>query len=240
MAKELVPNELWEIVSPLLRTRAESQRGPTAGRRSQSLDGHLLCAADGHPMGIPPHGNGLRIGDDLLAAVAGVGGDGRLGCIDTDAVWSICARLIDWIGRERRSTAPRFVLLGGGGKTGPNPTDRRKPGSKHHVVTECQRRPAPLHPHRRESTRRDPTDPADGRDRAGGGKTGQAQATPGGGVCGSGVRLRKTSRSTPRSRHRTLLGETEYGTWQRPGNLSLGFRTHTRLVERLSTHENTL
>lgn len=27
--------------------------------------------------------------------------------------------------------------VGGGGKTGPNPTDRRKPGSKHHVLIDA-------------------------------------------------------------------------------------------------------
>ena len=46
--------------------------------------------------------------------------------------------LIRLIGRERQSTAVRCVLWGGGEATGPNPTDRAKPGSKHHIITDAR------------------------------------------------------------------------------------------------------
>jgi transposase len=42
---------------------------------------------------------------------------------------------IDWSRATVDSSTVRAV--GGGGKTGPNPTDRRKPGSKHHVLTDA-------------------------------------------------------------------------------------------------------
>ena len=35
------------------------------------------------------------------------------------------------------SIAPPSERLEAGGKTGPNPTDRAKPGSKHHVITDA-------------------------------------------------------------------------------------------------------
>lgn len=33
----------------------------------------------------------------------------------------------------------------GGAKTGPNPTDRRKKGTKHHIITEAQGIPLAVH-----------------------------------------------------------------------------------------------
>jgi len=39
-------------------------------------------------------------------------------------------------GRERLWIAPRFEPSAAGKKTGPNPTERRKPGSKHHLITD--------------------------------------------------------------------------------------------------------
>lgn len=38
-------------------------------------------------------------------------------------------------------STPEPFALSGGEHTGPNPTDRRKPGSKHHVVTEARGTP---------------------------------------------------------------------------------------------------
>ena len=45
------------------------------------------------------------------------------------------ADLIDWSRVTVDSSSVRAV--GAGEKTGPNPTDRRKPGSKHHVLTDA-------------------------------------------------------------------------------------------------------
>src|SRR5207244_3666489 len=43
---------------------------------------------------------------------------------------------IDWSRAAVDSTHAR--ALGGGEKTGKNPTDRGKPGTKHHIVTDAQ------------------------------------------------------------------------------------------------------
>jgi hypothetical protein len=41
---------------------------------------------------------------------------------------------IDWSRAAADSSSVR--AMGGGEETGPNPTDRRKPGTKHHVVVD--------------------------------------------------------------------------------------------------------
>ena len=47
---------------------------------------------------------------------------------------------IDW---SRATIDSRFVRARGGGEaTGPSPVDRRKKGSKHHVITDARRHPA--------------------------------------------------------------------------------------------------
>jgi transposase len=43
---------------------------------------------------------------------------------------------IDWSRAVADSRSPRAV--GGGKETGPNPTDRRRRGSQHHVLTDAQ------------------------------------------------------------------------------------------------------
>ncbi len=48
-----------------------------------------------------------------------------------------CKRPTRLIGPEPWWIAGLFEPLGVGGKTGPNPTDRRKPGSKHHLITDA-------------------------------------------------------------------------------------------------------
>ncbi len=52
--------------------------------------------------------------------------------------WPSCVRLTRLIGREPWWIAGPSERLGAGGKTGPNPTDRRKLGSKHHVITDAK------------------------------------------------------------------------------------------------------
>lgn len=72
----------------------------------------------------------------MLAAIARLAGRGRMGEGPRASA-----------GGAAQARRPRPVDLGGGfgqcprrgrgGKTGPNPTDRRKPGSKHHVCTDA-------------------------------------------------------------------------------------------------------
>src|SRR5712691_8789041 len=52
--------------------------GPQADRRSEGVDGDPVCVADGDPVGVSAAGDGLRLGDDLLAPTEGVAGTRRL------------------------------------------------------------------------------------------------------------------------------------------------------------------
>ena len=101
------------------------------------FDRHHLRAAHRHPMGDAPQRNGLRLRHDLLATVARLARRRRLA--DDPRVLA---------GPPQRGRHDRLVARGdrlqfssrcrGGEHTGPNPTDRRKPGSKHHIVTEAR------------------------------------------------------------------------------------------------------
>ena len=79
----------------------------------------------------------MRLGNDLLAATEGVATTRRLAAtapgVAGQTAWS---RTIGFLSRGRRQFLDS--RRGRGEKTGPNPTDRRRPGSKHHVITDAQ------------------------------------------------------------------------------------------------------
>ena len=52
--------------------------------------------------------------------------------------WPSCDKGTASTGLEQWWIAPPSERWAAGGKTGPNPTDRRKPGSKHHLITDAQ------------------------------------------------------------------------------------------------------
>ncbi len=88
-------------------------------------------------MGRPTPGDGLWIRHDLLAAIEPVAA-GR--CV-AEAARSAVGR-VECNRPNRLVTLSHRQCLGargfGGESTGPNPTDRAKAGSKHHVVTDAQ------------------------------------------------------------------------------------------------------
>lgn len=100
-------------------------------------DGDIVHPADRHFLGNAAAGNGLRVGHDLLAPAQGVARSGGMGPIAPNAaVPPACCRETGlgasgggFIIRSRRAR---------GKKTEPNPTDRRKAGSKHHLLTDAQ------------------------------------------------------------------------------------------------------
>lgn len=107
----------------------------SAGAQSQGTDGDLVCADHGHPLGVFAPGNGMRLRNDLLAPITGLAHQGRVAKGVRGAVGSIAP------------SRPNRLVAGGGGllerarrfwgaQTGPNPTDRRKLGTKHHVITD--------------------------------------------------------------------------------------------------------
>jgi len=102
---------------------------------SQLSDRDPFCADVGHSLGNVAPGNGLRLRHDLLATVTRLAkGRGLANNPQNfasqvtkhrpDRFWSLC-------GGQCYHSSGR-----GGEKTGPSPVDRRKPGSKHHILTD--------------------------------------------------------------------------------------------------------
>lgn len=104
---------------------------------SPRLDGHSLCAQERYSLGDAAPGDGLRLGEDLLAASARLAAGRGLAenprTAPRQAPPSGPDRLV--AGRGGQRVGPRGL---GGDKTGPNPTDRGKSGSKHHLITDAQ------------------------------------------------------------------------------------------------------
>ena len=115
--------------------RAPARPGPRGPHR------HPLCPQERHPLGDAAPGDGLRVRDDLLAAPARLGQGRRLGALAPQAVGYLGRGGPDRLGAGVAGFGQR-ARQKGGPKTGPNPTDRGKPGSKRHVVVD--RRGAPL------------------------------------------------------------------------------------------------
>jgi len=79
----------------------------------------------------------MRFRNDLLAATEGVATPRRLAATARGATGEIAwSRPVGFL--TRRSGQLLDSRRGRGKKTGPNPTDRRRPGSKHHVITDAQ------------------------------------------------------------------------------------------------------
>ncbi len=139
MAKPLLNDKLWAIIEPLLpqpkpRRRCYPGRKPLSNR--QVLTGILFVLKTGIPWEYLPQELGCGSGMTCWR---------RLRDWQTAGVWQkihVCllmhlrhADRLDW---SRALVDSTFVrALHGGEKTGPNPTDRAKPGSKQHVLTEA-------------------------------------------------------------------------------------------------------
>ena len=80
--------------------------------------------------------NGLWLGHHLLAPAGAVATGWRLEALAPGIAERVAATGPDQSGARhgRQCVAPRVAR---GKKTGPNPTDRRKAGSKHHVLTDA-------------------------------------------------------------------------------------------------------
>src|SRR5438093_12483315 len=140
MAKPLVSDALWDLMQPLLPP-PKPRRFRYPGRKPvddrQALTGILFVLKTGIPW------------EDLpceMECGCGMTCWRRLRDWQAAGVWNrlhevLLAELngadkIDWSRAVADSSIVRAV--GGGEKTGPNPNDRRKLGSKHHVVTDGQ------------------------------------------------------------------------------------------------------
>jgi transposase len=140
MAQPLVSDALWERIEPLLPSPQE-RRFRYPGRkpldRRKVLTGIIFVLKTGIPWEELPQEMGCGCGMtcwNYLQEWQRVGVWDRLHEVLLDELQE--ADRIDWSRAAVDSTHAR--ALGGGEKTGKNPTDRSKLGTKHHVVTDAQ------------------------------------------------------------------------------------------------------
>jgi transposase len=138
MAKPLLPDELWHRIEPLLPP-PKPRRSRYPGRKPiddrKALIGILFVLKAGIPWEDLPQELGCGSGMTCWR---------RLRDWHEAGVWHALHQLllaelnaadrIDW---SRAAVDSSSVLASGGGeKTGPNPTDRSKAGSKHQLITD--------------------------------------------------------------------------------------------------------
>ena len=100
-------------------------------------DRNLVRAEVRHSLGDAAQGDGMRLRNDLLAAAEGMATSWRLATTARGAASEIArSRPVRFL--KSRGGQLLSSRRGRGEKTGPNPTDRRRPGSKHHVITDAQ------------------------------------------------------------------------------------------------------
>jgi transposase len=139
MAKPLVSDDLWSRIAPLLPPHHSP--GPNGGRPRiddrAALAGILFILKSGIPWEMLPRemncGSGMtcwrRLRDWQSAGVWD-----KLQAVMLSELRG--AEMIDWSRAAVDSSSIRSV--GGGEASGPNPTDRARPGTKHHVLVDGQ------------------------------------------------------------------------------------------------------
>ncbi len=140
MAKPLVSDALWERLEPLLPP-GKPRRFRFPGRKPldyrKVLTGIIFVLKTGIPWEALPREMGCGCGMTCL---------NYLKAWQRAGVWDNLHQVllqeledadrIDW---SRGAVDASFArALGGGEESGPNPTDRGKPGSKHHLLTDAQ------------------------------------------------------------------------------------------------------
>jgi len=140
MAKPLVSDALWQRIEPLLPP-PRPRRARSPGRRPldyrKVLTGIIFVLKTGINWEDVPAELGWGCGKTCkhyLKAWQGAGIWHQLHQVLLQELQD--ADQIDWSRGAADSTKAR--ALGGGADTGPNPTDRRKLGTKHHVLTDAQ------------------------------------------------------------------------------------------------------
>ena len=140
MAKPIVPDELWCRIEPLLPPRKKPRRADRPGRPPvedrKALTGIIFVLKSGIDWEDLPREMGCGCGMTCWRRLRDWGEAG---------VWDrlhalLLAELrdadrIDW--RRAAVDGSHARARGGGEETGPSPVDRRKAGSKHHIVTDA-------------------------------------------------------------------------------------------------------
>jgi transposase len=119
-------------------TRATQAQGrSSSSARPRLPDWHPVCSQDRHTVGVFALGNGLWQRDDLLASFAGLASSRYLAEDMAGSVERVGPRrgyrLVYFSHGQLFGTGPFW-----GAKTGPNPTDRGKNGSKRHLIVDGQ------------------------------------------------------------------------------------------------------
>lgn len=140
MSQTYVSDGLWEIVQPLL-PREKNRHRQSVGRKPidarACLEGILFILKTGVPFSaVPPYG-GLPSGITCWR---------RLRAWQSRGVWKRLFHVVlEELRRAGKLDLSRAIVdsssiraPGGGRKTGPNPTDRRKKGTKHHLIVDAE------------------------------------------------------------------------------------------------------
>jgi transposase len=137
MARPIVSDELWKRVEPLLPKQKPNPKGgrPRLPDRD-ALTGIIFVLKTGIPWEDLPREMGCGCGMTCWR---------RLRDWQQAGVWDrLVQLLLDELRKANEVDFSRTAVdsgtvraVGGGEKTGPNPTDRRKPGSKHHVLVDA-------------------------------------------------------------------------------------------------------
>ena len=129
--------EDYRAVATASQEATQEGSRPTPGGGPCGADRDRVCAALGHPLEDVTAGDGLWFRGDLLATAQGLaanrGVEAPAPSAAVEASPSRAHRLLARRGRQLFHPRP-----GRWEKTGPNPTDRRRAGSKHHLLTDAQ------------------------------------------------------------------------------------------------------
>jgi transposase len=138
MAARLLPDALWDLLEPLLPIPPRRPKGgrPRVPDRA-CLAGILFVLRTGIPWETLPCELGCGSGMTCWR---------RLREWQDAGIWDLMHfALLDWLARHHQIDWSRAVVdscsvraIYGGAKTGPNPTDRAKRGSKRHVICDGQ------------------------------------------------------------------------------------------------------
>nr|WP_156338572.1 IS5 family transposase [Chondromyces crocatus] len=137
MGKQLVPDELWQRIAPLIPADPSRPRGgrPRVPARN-ALAGIIFVLRTGIPWELLPQEMGCGSGMTCWR---------RLRDWNEAGVWpQLHQALLDELGRADRISWNRAALDSasvprkkGGAEIGPNPTDRGKAGSNHHILVDA-------------------------------------------------------------------------------------------------------
>jgi transposase len=138
MARELVSDSLWEKIEPLLppvKVRRLLCPGRKPFDRRKVLTGIIFVLKTGIPWEDLPQEMGCGCGMTCLNYLREWQAAGVWQRLHETLLNDLqAADQLDWSRAAIDSTKSRS--LGGGDETGPNPTDRAKLGTKHHVLTD--------------------------------------------------------------------------------------------------------